>query len=433
MIAKAAVLLLLVAAASGASAQVVFGKPVNLGAPLNSGGADGSPSLTADGLELYFNSNKPGGQGGLDLWVATRDAASKPWGSPVNLGPVVNTAGFEVAPTVSSDGLELIFSDYGKPRAGGQGKTDLWVTKRASRTAPWGKPENLGPLVNSAEDEITPVISPSGLELFIDSYRPGGLGYSDLWVSRRATKAAAWGAPEWLGPAINGPGIEHCPTLSPDGLTMFFDRTPPNRAKEIGDLMITRRASLSSPWGPAMDLGHAQSTHWAACVSADGKSLIYVSDAPGGVGAMDLWEVSFSYDPKAAAMWQTVTGIFDDYIAACRALDAKAFVALWDEQGVKYMPGFDPIEGRQAIEALLAAYFSRCESEDVSIMIESVHPVGSDRILARGICRRLDRIKGEAAMAALDAWFVTEFLKQADGSWKICLDAVGNLPAKAAK
>jgi len=278
------------------TAQVTFGVPVNLGQNVNTGGDDGCPSLTADGLEMYFHSDRPGGVGAYDIWVATRAAANQPWGKAVNLGPIVNGAGLEIAPAISSDGLELYFSDYGSPRPGGMGTTDMWVTRRASRHDPWTTPVNLGPTVNSAEDEITLVISADGLELLFDSYRPGGVGASDLWVARRDSKSSPWQAPQWLGSTLNKAGIEHCPTISADGLSLFFDYTPPGMASEEGDLMLSRRPSLSAPWGAPVDLGQAFSTHWASSISHDGKTLYFTSTRDGGLGNSDIWEVPISLD-----------------------------------------------------------------------------------------------------------------------------------------
>jgi hypothetical protein len=76
--------------ASVANADFTFGTPTNLG-PTVSSSEDADPCISADGLELYFNSyNRPGGYGGYDMWVATRQTKDADWGTPVNLGPTVN-------------------------------------------------------------------------------------------------------------------------------------------------------------------------------------------------------------------------------------------------------------------------------------------------------------------------------------------------------
>src|SRR5512146_1651431 len=267
--------------AAVAYADWTFGTPVNRGPLGNSSGAEGSPEVSADGLELYFNSDRPGGFGNADIWVCKRATRDAPWGQAVNLGPVVNTAAAEISPSISADGLELYFADYRANRPGGVGKSDIWVTTRANRNAPWGPPVNIG-VANSPGEEVTPEISHDGLELYFETDRPGGLGMDDLWVAKRASARDAWGAAVWVGATLNAAGNDHCPNLTADGLTMFYDATPVGTA--IGDLMVTTRATLSGEWGRPVNLGHVPSDHWASSIPADGTMLYFASTRPGGSG-----------------------------------------------------------------------------------------------------------------------------------------------------
>ena len=218
-----------------AAAPFNFGPPKNLGpvintAPFGAGrGFDGGPSVSADGLTLYFVSDRPGGSGGLDLWVATRIATGDPWQSPVNLGPIVNSEDGEAAPSISTDGLELYF-DSSSRRTGGQGDADLWVTRRATLSAPWRPPENLGPVVNSPQGDSTPQLSRDGRTLYFSSWRPGGFGNRDLWVTTRKSPFEPWQPPTNLGHAINGPDHEWCAAPSPDGLALIFQFEPSRRS-----------------------------------------------------------------------------------------------------------------------------------------------------------------------------------------------------------
>lgn len=276
--------------------QYSFGTPVNLGPKINSEKSEGSPRVSADGLELYFNSGRDGGFGGVDIWVSTRPTTDAEWGEAVNLGPIVNSPANEIAPTISADGLELYFSDYRAHRPGGIGKSDIWVTRRHTKTSEWGEPVNLGPLVNTPADEITPDISADGLELYFETDRPGGLGSDDLWVAKRATKNDDWGSPVWLGESINGVGMDHCPNITSDGLTLFYDYTPPG--EKVGNLIVTRRSTLQDKWGEPVDLGCPVSGHFASSISSDGKTLYFASNYPGGVGANDIWQVPIRLNGK---------------------------------------------------------------------------------------------------------------------------------------
>jgi len=202
-----------------------WGTPENLGQQVNSGQGDGLASISYDGLELYFNSNnRPGGYDGWDTWVTTRATKYTDWGTPVSLEPPVNSSSVDGSPCLSADGLELYFiSD----RPGGYGNDDIWVTKRATRNDPWGDPENLGSLVNSSAYESYPCISADNLSLFFSDerdppFRPGGLGNGDMWVIRRASASDPWGTPVNLGPMINTSSYEGGPRISPDGAMLYF-------------------------------------------------------------------------------------------------------------------------------------------------------------------------------------------------------------------
>jgi len=89
-------------------------------------------------------------------------------------------------------------------------KADV-TSEQGPQYGPWGDPVNLGPVVNSPSNDQHPAISKDGLSLYITSDRPGGLGGSDIWVSQRASSGDPWGAPENLGPNINSAGNDVAP------------------------------------------------------------------------------------------------------------------------------------------------------------------------------------------------------------------------------
>jgi Tol biopolymer transport system component len=157
-----------------------FGEPVNLGPTVNSSYPESGPRLTTDGLTLFFASDRPGGQGNVDLWVSKRAARDGDFGEPVNLGPLINSSLGDGVPALSADGLTLFFAS---DRPGGQGDLDLWMSTRASPSSPFGKPLNLGPLVNSPAVDTGPFVSADGLTLLFCSKRPGGQGGYDIWMA----------------------------------------------------------------------------------------------------------------------------------------------------------------------------------------------------------------------------------------------------------
>jgi Tol biopolymer transport system component len=182
--------------------------------------------MTMDGLEAYSWGITSGGYGMSDIYVITRETLQSTWSEPVNLGGVVNCQYIEIMPSISPDGLELYFSDYTYELAhpDGLGGGDLWFTKRATRKDPWQEPENLGPTVNSVKQDARLHISADGLLLLFDSKREGGYGGQDLYMTRRESLSDSWGEAMSLGPYVNTPEHEYNPSISPDGHMLYFVR-----------------------------------------------------------------------------------------------------------------------------------------------------------------------------------------------------------------
>jgi hypothetical protein len=270
-------------------ADFTFGEPTNMGPMFNTSSGDALDCFSYDGLEMYLDSNRSGGYGGWDIWVATRETIDDDWGTPVNLGPTVNTSRSDVCAIISADSLELYFASYNRP--GGYGDFDIWITRRTTIEDVWGTPENLGPTINGPERESSPVLSVDRLELYFEADRSGGYGSEDIWVSRRATVDDPWGPPVNIGPVVNSSASESVPHLSPDGLRLFFseDRNHPIRPGGYGnsDMWMTKRASVSDPWGTPVNLGpmlNSSSFDNGARISPNGSVLYFCSERPGGYG-----------------------------------------------------------------------------------------------------------------------------------------------------
>jgi hypothetical protein len=151
---------------------------VNMGPVFNSASRlSEHPDISTDGLSLYFVSARAGGYGGRDVWVTTRETTEDNWGEPVNLGSTVNSTGGDSASSISSDGLLLLYTRPGD----GSARDDIWVTRRASVSDPWGLPVNVGPPVNTAVEDLQPNVSADGRTLYFSSNRGGGYGGYDVW------------------------------------------------------------------------------------------------------------------------------------------------------------------------------------------------------------------------------------------------------------
>jgi len=274
--------LVLVLTPASANADFAFGEPVNLKSviPVIDPAHESIDCFSSDGLEMYIESDRPGGHGEMDLWVLRRASIEENWGPPENLGPGINSPRVENGSSISNDGLTLYFNSF---RSGGYGSGDIYMTTRTTANAPWGPAVNLGPKINGSSFDGCPCISPDGLELYFLSGRPGGYGDGDIYVTRRATLNDPWGEPVNIGPEINSPYNELPISLSPDGLLLLFDDSFSDRGPRPGgygdaDMWMTRRASLSDPWQSPVNLGpkiNSSARDAGPVISPDGRMLYF--------------------------------------------------------------------------------------------------------------------------------------------------------------
>jgi len=136
------------------------------------------PTITADGKLLYFASDRQGGQGGMDIYVAEFNAGK--WNEPRNLGPTINTPGNDVFPFIHDDGT-LYFASDGW---GGFGGLDIFYTKKEG-TDRWTLATNMGQPYNSLKDDFGFVLNVLGTEGYLNSSRTGGKGKDDIYSFKR--------------------------------------------------------------------------------------------------------------------------------------------------------------------------------------------------------------------------------------------------------
>jgi OmpA-OmpF porin, OOP family len=262
--------------------------------------------VSADGRELFFVSDRPGGQGGGDLWVAPRDPATGMPESPQNLGSQVNSPANEGSPSISADGRTLFFECFdqkARPRCFKPefGSPDLWMASRAAPGQPFGPARSLGRSVNTRSAESFPAISADGLTLYFASDRPGGSGDVDLWVATRHSVTSTFGSVHDLGRAANSASYDSEPAISADGLVLLFAST---RRGGFGgqDLWVATRETTSDPFGPPINLGPRINTggyDGRPDLSADRSTLFFMSSRPGGQGFMDLYQVPITWSKTA--------------------------------------------------------------------------------------------------------------------------------------
>lgn len=173
-----------------------WGPPVNLGCTINSSANDAGPTYTeeAGGPTLYFTSTRPGGFGDFDIYKSTLQADGS-WGAAVQV-PELSGPHRDTRTAIAKTGLEMFISSDATGRVGGIGGQDLWVSTRQSRDDDWSTPVNLGPTVNSTGFDGAPALSFDGTTLYFFSDRPGGSGGNDLYCTTRSAPGGGRPAPQ---------------------------------------------------------------------------------------------------------------------------------------------------------------------------------------------------------------------------------------------
>jgi outer membrane protein OmpA-like peptidoglycan-associated protein/tetratricopeptide (TPR) repeat protein len=148
---------------------------MNAGPKVNSSFWESAPCLSPDKSELFFSSNRPGGYGGIDLYVSRMMANGK-WSEAVNLGPNINTAGDETGPYMHADNQTLYFTSSGHPGYGGE---DIYMAKRTEEG--FAKPYNLGFPINTIHNESTLTVTADGSKAYYASDREDSRGGMDIY------------------------------------------------------------------------------------------------------------------------------------------------------------------------------------------------------------------------------------------------------------
>jgi hypothetical protein len=289
--------------------------PPELVPNVNSAVDDFGPAISRDGRSLYFTSTRSGGFGLQDIWVSHRARVKDPWGTPVNLGPAINTTANEGVPAFSRDGHWIFFNSA---RPGGFGANDLWVSYRRHTHDDfgWGPPVNLGPNINSSFveagagyfanrepdndddgdfDESADDDEDGVALLFFNSTRPpGSATNAELYVSPQHSDGS-FGLPTLLS-ELNSPCNEQRPSIRSDGLEIFFFSNRPVAGGATcaidTDLWVATRDTLSQVWNTPENVGpvvNGASNEQQPYLSSDGRTLYFASNRPGGLGLLDLY------------------------------------------------------------------------------------------------------------------------------------------------
>jgi outer membrane protein OmpA-like peptidoglycan-associated protein len=199
--------------------------------PFNMGRNEGGPSITIDDKELFFTICKDEGGSTLNCDIYYCNVDGSGWGDISNMGPQINDPNaWDSQPSISADGLTLYFAS---DREGGYGMVDLWTTTKDPRSGDWSKAVNMGPTINTPGNDKSPFIHSDSHTLYFSSDGRFGIGGFDIFYSR-ADSSGKWGEPKNIGYPINSTGDDLGFFVSTDGKTGYFCSNDPNRVSGRG-------------------------------------------------------------------------------------------------------------------------------------------------------------------------------------------------------
>ncbi|MFN6037403.1 MAG: OmpA family protein [Bacteroidota bacterium] len=274
----------------------------NIGNGTNSAYNDFGALITADEGMMIFTSRRNSGIGGKleqgvgeyfeDIYVSYRKDGK--WGQATNLGAPINTEEHDATAGLSHDGALMYLYRF-EPKDGG----DIYESRLIGNA--WSKPVRLNKSVNSKLHESTVSLSYDDRQLYYISDREGGLGDRDIWMVSQDEKGE-WFNPVNLGPSINTRFMEEGVFLHPDGKTMYFSS---KGHTTMGGLDIFKSELIDGKWSKPENLGYPINTPHDDVffnVNASGRRGYYASAKQGGLGAKDIYVITFLGEEKPFAL-----------------------------------------------------------------------------------------------------------------------------------
>lgn len=265
------------------------------------------PTMTLDGNNLVFTRIVPSSFGNFeheDFYFTSRNAEDI-WSVAQPLEGI-NTSFNEGAPSISGDGLTIIFTACASPRDGfgdrqGKGSCDLFESVYNPNSNTWSLGENLG-APNSSAWESQPTLSADGNFLVFARARHSRNRGSDLFGALRG-EDGAWGKPFLLPGKINTPFEEESPFLHPDGKTLYFSS---NGHPGLGGLDIfVSRKSEDGLWGAPVNLGYPLNTNRnenSLLVEPGGEKAIFATNRSTHNGDLDLWQFTLPKESRPTSV-----------------------------------------------------------------------------------------------------------------------------------
>ena len=195
---------------------------------INSNYNEGSACLSLDGKSLFFSRcNAPGSLGNCDIYQAVLKQDST-WGDVKNLGPLINSPGWDSHPSLTHGGDTLF---YASNRLGGFGLSDIYFSTK-DKEGKWQRAQNAGPIINTRKSEVSPFFHHKFNVLYFSSDgHPLNFGEFDIYKASRTS--TNWTEPKNIGPLVNGAGSEYYFTIDSKSQDLYYARSNEDDLKNL--------------------------------------------------------------------------------------------------------------------------------------------------------------------------------------------------------
>jgi outer membrane protein OmpA-like peptidoglycan-associated protein len=355
---------------------------LSMGKQINSNMADYAPALTLDNKTLIFTSKRSisgnllSNSSNEDLYIAVQEDGM--WQDAVQLRGV-NSRYNEGSATMNAEGNQIIFARCGSPE--GFGNCDLYET-HLQEDSTWSKAVNLGANLNSKAWDSHPSLSVNSDSLFFASDRIGGFGLSDIYFSVK-DKDGKWTYAKNLGPVVNTRGNEVSPFIHPRYKILYFSSN--GHLLNFGGFDIYKSISKSFLWNEPKNIGpliNTEGDEYYFTIDSESEDLFYAGSSSMRSHNLDLFSFPLPMEAQPGANTK-VSGVVTDTV---KGQPFRGIVSIVDiENGIEIAPKFTREDGSFEFNLINNANYVMVVQSDKLFRIEEMFFLSGDTVMNRNI------------------------------------------------
>lgn len=359
--------------------------PVNIGPNVNSSGYEYINAVSLDEGQLYFTRKGADPQSDESFYrsVSARSSTGMlNWSPAIEIGAPINTPGNEGALCVSPDGMTIIITCCS--RRDSYGTCDLYSSHKIGNN--WSEPENLGENVNTTAWESQPCLAADGRTLFFVSTRRGGRGGSDIWKST-LQENGYWGQLVNLGDSVNTTADEMAPFIHPDGRTLYFSSRG-HQGMGGADLFVSRM-DANGIWLKPQNIGYPVNTKLDEInliINVKGTEAYISSEREKGFGKTDIYRFELPVQSRPASVSYVHGKVYDKntlipLTATFELIDMQSNTVIVNSASDKVSGEFVmslPVDKNYALNVSCKGYLFYSMNFNVSKEYDSINPVKLD-------------------------------------------------------